>query len=572
VADFEFSSAPLRPDELRGALEDPACGGYATFEGWVRDHNDGRRVRRLEYEAYVELAIREGERIVAEAVRRFGVRHARCVHRVGDLALGELAVWVGVSAGHRAEAFAACRYVIDEVKHRVPIWKKEHYVDGDSGWVNCERCAAAADEHGHPHGHEHAREREREHGHAHDGIPAPGHADAHPRENAAAHAPGRADAHPAGLPRPDYSRQTVLPEVGAAGQARLRRARVLVIGAGGLGVPVLQYLAGAGIGVLGVVDGDTLDASNLHRQTLYSLADVGRQKALLARDRLRALNPEVDVRAYAERATAERLPVLAADYDVLVDCTDNFATKFLVNDVAVRLGKPAVLASVYQYEGQLQVVHPGGACLRCLWPDATRDGLVGNCAEAGVLGPVPGVLGSLQALEVLKLLLDLPGRLDDAVLLLDLATLETRRLRARRAAGCAGGPCRRVAAGAAGAAGAAQDLPEAHESTSGPDPQELDFGTLAEAAAQGYTLVDVREPREIASAPAGAPCLAIPMGRLLDDPAQLPSGPRYLLLCTRGQRSAGAAAALRAGGRARVWSLRGGLAALAHGAAPTPSA
>jgi adenylyltransferase/sulfurtransferase len=545
VAAFEFASSPLRPDELRRALEDPACGGYATFEGWVRDHNDGRAVRRLEYEAYVELAVKEGERIVAEALRRFGVRHVRCVHRVGDLPLGELAVWVGVSAGHRAEAFAACRYVIDEVKHRVPIWKKEHYASGDSGWVNCERCAAgagghAAHEHGQVHAHDHARV------HADDAASAP--------------------------LRPDYSRQTVLPEVGAAGQARLRRARVLVIGAGGLGVPVLQYLAGAGVGVLGIVDGDVLDPSNLHRQTLYSLADTGRQKALLARDRLRALNPEVDVRAHAERATAERLPSLAADYDVLVDCTDNFAAKFLVNDVAVRLGKPAVLASVYQYEGQLQVVRPGGACLRCLWPEATRDGLVGNCAEAGVLGPVPGVLGSLQALEVLKLLLDLPGRLDDAVLLLDLATLETRRLRARRAAGCAGGPCRRVAAGAAGAAGAAQDLPEAHESTGGPDPQELDFGTLAEAAAQGYTLVDVREPREIASAPAGAPCLAIPMGRLLDDPAQLPSGPRYLLLCTRGQRSAGAAAALRAGGRARVWSLRGGLAALAHGAAPTPSA
>jgi adenylyltransferase/sulfurtransferase len=521
VATFEFSTSPLRPDELRNALEDPACGGYATFEGWVRDHNEGRRVRRLEYEAYAELAVKEGERIIAEAVRRFGVRHARCVHRVGDLALGDLAVWVGVSAGHRAEAFAACRYVIDEVKHRVPIWKKEHYVDGDSGWVNCERCAAGAGEHddGAHAGHAHA------HAHGH-GTPA------------------------SALPRPDYSRQTVLPQVGAAGQARLRRARVLVIGAGGLGVPVLQYLAGAGIGVLGVVDGDTLDASNLHRQTLYTMADVGRDKALLARDRLRALNPEVDVRAYAERATAERLPVLAADYDVLVDCTDNFATKFLVSDVAVRSGKPAVLASVYQYEGQLQVVRPGGACLRCLWPEATRDGLVGNCAEAGVLGPVPGVFGSLQALEVLKLILELPGRLDDAVLLFDLGTLETRRIRARRAPACAGGACTRVAE----AANTVADTPA--------EPLELAVGTLADAVARGYTLVDLREANEIAAAPASAPCRAIPLGRLLDDPTLLPPGPRYLLLCARGQRSAGATTALRRAGHASVWSLRGGLAAL----------
>lgn len=138
MADFEFSAERLDPERLRAPLADPACGGYATFEGWVRDHNDGRSVRRLEYEAYVELAVKEGERIVAEAIRRFGVQRARCVHRVGSLELGELAVWVGVASGHRAEAFAACRYIIDEVKHRVPIWKKEHYAEGDSGWINCE--------------------------------------------------------------------------------------------------------------------------------------------------------------------------------------------------------------------------------------------------------------------------------------------------------------------------------------------------------------------------------------------------------------------------------------------------
>jgi molybdopterin synthase catalytic subunit/rhodanese-related sulfurtransferase len=140
---FSFSAAPFSPEAFRTALADPACGGYASFEGWVRDHNEGRRVLRLEYEAYEPLAIKEGERIVAEALERFGVRRIACVHRTGDLAVGELAVWVGVAAAHRDEAFAACRYVIDEVKHRVPIWKKEHYGDGDSGWVNCERCAAA---------------------------------------------------------------------------------------------------------------------------------------------------------------------------------------------------------------------------------------------------------------------------------------------------------------------------------------------------------------------------------------------------------------------------------------------
>ena len=143
MARFEFSERALDTLALQASVADPACGGYASFEGWVRDRNDGRAVDRLEYEAYALLATKEGERIIAEAIERFGVAHARCVHRVGELGLGELAVWVGVSSPHRGEAFAACRYIIDEVKHRVPIWKKEHYVDGDSGWVNCERCAAA---------------------------------------------------------------------------------------------------------------------------------------------------------------------------------------------------------------------------------------------------------------------------------------------------------------------------------------------------------------------------------------------------------------------------------------------
>ena len=148
TAPFRIVRAPIDVAALRAALADPSCGGYAAFEGWVRDSNEGQRVRQLEYEAYEALAVREAERIVVEAVARFGIAHAACAHRVGKLTIGELAVWVGVSAPHRDEAFRACRYIIDEIKHRLPIWKKEHYVSGDSGWVNCERCAAA------PHAHQ----------------------------------------------------------------------------------------------------------------------------------------------------------------------------------------------------------------------------------------------------------------------------------------------------------------------------------------------------------------------------------------------------------------------------------
>lgn len=141
---FQFVRAPLQPAEHLAELRDPSCGGYVSFEGWVRNHNEGREVQRLEYEAYESLGVKEGERILQEAAERFPIQHAACVHALGNLELGAMAVWVGVSSHHRDAAFAACRYIIDEVKHRVPIWKKEHYVDGDSGWVNCEACASAA--------------------------------------------------------------------------------------------------------------------------------------------------------------------------------------------------------------------------------------------------------------------------------------------------------------------------------------------------------------------------------------------------------------------------------------------
>jgi len=542
VARFSFSARPFEVATLQQGLADATCGGYASFEGWVRNHNEGLPVTRLEYEAFVELAVREGERIIDEARAKFGVENAACVHRVGDLAIGDLAVWVGVSARHRDEAFRACRYIIDEVKHRVPIWKKEHYVNGDSGWVNCERCAtapsaqaeaaaaetaAAVHDHAH-HGHAH---HDHHHGHAH------------------AHAPARP-------PQPDYSRQMALREVGAAGQARLRAATVAVIGAGGLGVPVLQYLAGAGVGRLVIIDGDRLEPSNLHRQTLYALADCGQPKATLAAARVRALNPAVEAIAHAQRLDAGNGRALLEGASLVIDCTDNFSTKFLLNDLAQQLRVPAVLASVYQYEGQLQVLRPDrdGACLRCVWPEATRDGLVGNCAEAGVLGPVPGVFGALQALEAMKVLLDLPGQLGDELLVFDLTTLSTSRVRMRRSAACPPGACTRTArdletASAALAAEAA--LPAAA--------LELEFDDLDQAAALGYVIIDIREPAELRDQPTPARTARhVPLAELLAG-HNLPADARYLLVCARGARSLSAARALRERGLGEVYSLRNGI-------------
>jgi molybdopterin/thiamine biosynthesis adenylyltransferase/molybdopterin synthase catalytic subunit/rhodanese-related sulfurtransferase len=513
---FRFATTPLDTAAERQRILDPACGGYASFEGWVRDHNEGQQVRHLEYEAFELLANKEGERILAEAVARFGVEHVACVHRVGDLQLGEMAVWVGVSARHRQEAFLACRYIIDEVKHRVPIWKKEHYLNGDSGWVNCERCAAVAHAPTPDHQHHHA------HTHSHSHVPA--------------------------RPTADYSRQLALKDVGESGQAKLRAARVLVVGAGGLGVPVLSYLAGAGIGRLGIVDGDALEASNLHRQPLYSFESVGQPKAQLAAARLRALNPDIDVQVYGLRLTGANAAELIGAWDLVIDCTDNFSSKFLINDACVTARKPAILSSIYQYEGQLQVIRPDrqGACLRCIWPQATRDGLVGNCAEAGVLGPVPGVFGSLQALEALKILLDLPGQLGDELLVMDLLTLQISRMKARRASVCAAGPCVRIPAPAA-----APVLLERH------------FHSLAEAQAAGYTVIDIREPYEVAEEPlSGTDIGLLPMQQLLRADARLVPEARYLLVCASGRRSLAAAQTLHDRGFADVVSLTGGVSGL----------
>ena len=511
---FAFSSEPLAPDRCREALVDPSAGGYASFEGWVRDHSEGRTVHRLEYEAFESLAVKEGERIVAEAVRRFGVTRAACVHRVGSLAIGELAVWVGVSAAHRGEAFAACRYIIDEVKHRVPIWKKEHYSDGDSGWVNCERCAAAAHAHEPADGHDHGQT---------DAAPAGGAAFSH-----------------------DYSRQTALPEVGAAGQSRLAAASVLVIGAGGLGVPVLQYLAAAGIGRIGIVDGDVIEASNLHRQPLYGVADVGRSKALVAAERLRALNRDVRIDAHETHATADNIDGLLAPHDLVIECTDNFRAKFLVNDAVVRAQKTAVFASVHQYEGQLQVYRPlpHWPCLRCLWPEAPRDGLIGNCAEAGVLGPVPATLGAMQAMQALKRLLGLDAGEPPSLVMVDLLTLATRRLAARRNAACD-----HENIGVAAPSGAAR--------------LELEFETLAQAFESGLELVDIREPWERAHDPPGLQIPAhLPLSELMHGRANFPAEGRYLIICAHGVRSLSLTEHLRSLGHAEVYSLRGGLAAL----------
>ncbi len=341
--------------------------------------------------------------------------------------------------------------------------------------------------------------------------------------------------------QPDYSRQQLLKEIGARGQAALARGRVLVVGAGGLGSPVLQYLAGAGVGCLGIIDADTLDASNLHRQPIYALAEVGGQKAALAAAAVKRINPTVQVEIHAERLSADNALHLIRGYDVVVDCSDNFRAKFLINDAAVLAHRPAVFASVYQFEGQLQVYkpEPHHACLRCLWPDATPDGVVGNCAEAGVLGPVPGAFGTLQALLAIKILLGVSGQLAGELLLLDFMNFSSLKLKAARRAECRAPGCAHIL---------------------GLVPEEADIEialpSLIDAASLRLEVIDIRNAEEVAARPTQA--RHIEMAALLADPGLLAAGRQYLLLCASGKRSLAAARELRKRGLA-VRSLAGGL-------------
>jgi len=341
--------------------------------------------------------------------------------------------------------------------------------------------------------------------------------------------------------QPDYSRQLLLKEIGAAGQAALERARVLIVGLGGLGSPVLQYLAGAGVGNLGLVDADNLDPSNLHRQPIYALADAGKPKIDLARAAINKINPSVRVETHEQRFNADNALQLTRSYDLTIDCTDNFRAKYLINDAAVLAQRPAVFASVYQYEGQLQVYKPQAehACLRCLWPDATADGVVGNCAEAGVLGPVPGAFGALQALLAIKILLGISGQLDGELLLLDFMNFSSLKLKAPRRAECRAPACAHIR----GLAPEERDL-------------EIELQSLDEAAARGLEVIDIRSAEEFAAQPSLGK--HIPMPKLLADPGVLNSGRPVLLVCASGKRSLAAARELRKRGVA-VRSLSGGL-------------
>jgi molybdopterin/thiamine biosynthesis adenylyltransferase/rhodanese-related sulfurtransferase len=351
-----------------------------------------------------------------------------------------------------------------------------------------------------------------------------------------------------------YSRHLLLPPVGPEGQRKLKGARVLLVGAGGLGSPAALYLAAAGIGTLGVTEFDTVSESNLQRQVLYGTGDVGRPKLDAARERIADLNPLVRVEAHAERLSSANALGIVERYDVVLDGTDNFPTRYLVNDACVLTGRPYVYGSVFRFEGQASVFGAReGPCYRCLFPEPPPPGSVPDCEEGGVLGVLPGLVGVIQATEVLKLVLGAGEPLIGKLLLVDALRMQFRTLRIARDPSCpaCGTRTLRTLIDYEYFCGIGAGAEPVEEIT----PREL---AAALASTAPPLLLDVREPREWDMARIEGARL-VPLGTLAEEMPRLDRGADIVVHCKSGARSANAVRQLRAAGFTRVRNLAGGI-------------
>ena len=365
-----------------------------------------------------------------------------------------------------------------------------------------------------------------------------------------------------------YSRHLIIPEVGMTGQKRLKNARVLCVGAGGLGSPALLYLAAAGVGTLGVIDFDVVDESNLQRQIIHGQSDIGRPKAESARDSIREINPNVNVILHETALDNDNALEIFSQYDLIVDGTDNFATRYLVNDACVLLGKPYVWGSIYRFDGQASVFWAEyGPCYRCLYPEPPPPGMVPSCAEGGVLGVLCGSIGSIQVTEAIKLITGIGEPLAGRLMIYDALEMTYRTVRVRKdpdCAVCGKNPTVTALIDYEAFCGAVSE--EAAEAAAGSTISAKDLAAMMEAgslsAEGGIFLVDVREPNEyeIVSIP-GA--VLIPKGEFMSGAAleRLPQDKRIVLHCKSGARSAEALAVVKNAGFHDAVHVGGGVLA-----------
>ncbi len=360
-----------------------------------------------------------------------------------------------------------------------------------------------------------------------------------------------------------YSRHLLLPEVGVTGQQRLKAARVLLVGTGGLGAPVALYLAAAGVGTLGIVDFDFVEVSNLQRQIIHTTRDIDRPKVASAKDKIKAINPDIQVNTYNLQLSSQNAADIIRDYDIVVDGTDNYPTRYLINDACVLAGKPVVYGSIFQFEGQASVFNAAeGPCYRCLYPEPPPPGLVPSCAEGGVLGVLPGIIGTIQAAETLKLIVGSDETLIGRLLLLDVWTMKQRQLRLDKDPGCP----------------VCGEHPSIHalidyEEFCGLKPSEQETPVNSVTATElkqwldtgkPVQLIDIREPHEraIAKFPGAK---VIPLGQIVRRINEFDPDVDAVFLCKIGQRSIFAIRALEnAGYQGRMLNLKDGINAWAR--------
>ncbi len=356
-----------------------------------------------------------------------------------------------------------------------------------------------------------------------------------------------------------YSRHLIIPDVGVTGQRRLKAARVLMVGAGGLGSPIGLYLAAAGVGTLGIVEFDTVDVTNLQRQVLHGTKDVGRKKVESAKERLRDVNPHVQVVAHETRLTSDNALEIIGGYDLVVDGTDNFQTRYLVNDACVLLGKPNVYGSIFRFEGQATVFcTTDGPCYRCLYPEPPPPGMVPSCAEGGVLGILPGLVGLIQATETVKLITGIGETLAGRLLLVDALRMQFRQVKLRRDPRCPACGTHELKALVdyeqfCGIRGAEEAEPVNGVPTI--TPVELD---ARRRRGDALDLVDVREVNEWEIGRIEGARLA-PLSSFAEALSTMDSAKDVVVYCKVGARSARAVRQLQAAGFRRVWNLAGGI-------------
>lgn len=477
---------PLLPKSLHDSGH---TGAKTVFEGMVRIENKGKEVQFLEYETNQSLAEAIGQKIIAEARSRFHLLDAACAHRIGKLKIGEIAIRVETLSAHRREGFEACEWIVDQVKRQVPIWKKEFFADGESEWSGSAFCEESE----------------------------------------------------------LYSRQMCLSEIGEEGQERLKNSKVLVVGVGGLGCSAATYLVTAGIGQVMLIDPGLVEPSNLHRQPLFGVHDIGKPKVTVARDRLHTLNPFIEILTSQESVSKENVEELIAGYDVVLDCTDTFSSKFALNDACWKNDILLIHGALYQFEGQIMAIRRGWPCLRCLWNEEPKDGNFPTCQDSGILGPVAGIVGAYQALEAIQSICNIGNSPN----LGNLFIYDLRNMKMQRVSVPCSTHCVICNPSFSSKTDDSDDKRSANNAS-----LEIKLRTLADLA--NFCIIDVREPSELVSHPLPIRSnLDLPMSQFTLD--QIPNHGKILFICAHGIRSLHIATALSEMGRTEVYSLAEGL-------------